>query len=334
MMNVRISELANVRIDKAACGTVKLLRFFIYSLIVLLFAQGASAQSVSATLKSDKDNIVIGDHLKVSLTVKYTKGLSVVLPKVADTLGNMDVIAVKMDTAQEGNNYVLVRTYTTSAFDSGAYHAGPVNIILKKATGEEDTIVSNMVPIAVNTLPVDTTKPLKAIKGPLEIPRSWREYVAYIGAGLLLWLTIVIAVMLFMKYRKQKPVVVERAKPKEPAHIWARAELKKLEEEKLWQKDEIKQYYSRLTDILRMYLEYRYGWLALESTTEEIEADMKGYNLKEKAKDYLLEILRAADLVKFAKMQPLPDINIRMMESANKFIDFTEAKETKGVETK
>ncbi len=229
----------------------------------------------------------------------------------------------------DGDKTVLSQVYTVSAYDSGEYHAGPVKIYFANSNGELDSALSNDIIVTVNTLDVDTAKPFKAIKAPLEVPYTWQEFIYYIIAGLLLIIAIVVAILLWKKYKKKKPVVVERPKPKDPAHIWARRELKKLEEEKLWQKNETKLYYSRLTDILRYYLEFRYGWYAMESTTEEIEEEMGNYKLKEKAKENLLAILRAADLVKFAKMIPLPDANMKAMENAYKFIDFTEPAENR-----
>jgi hypothetical protein len=317
LANVRISELANEKIH-----------LLIFAFLYLLFVQSSFAQSISATLKVDSTHILIGDHLNVTLTLKHSRGLQITMPATGDTLGNMDVINVKSDTGNAGNELLISRTYTVSAFDSGTYHAGPVMVFLKYATGDLDTLYSNQLPIQVTTVPVDTTKAIKPIKAPLEVPYSWKEFIPYMAAGALLLLSIAVIIILWLKFRKKKPVPVVKPKPKEPAHIWARAELKKLEEEKLWQKDEVKLYYSKLTDILRQYLEYRYNWQALESTTEEIEVDLPRYNLKEKAKDNLLEILRTADLVKFAKLLPLPDVNIRMMDSAYKFIDFTELKES------
>lgn len=305
----------------------------IHSLLVILshcLILPLAAQTISATLKADSNQIMIGDHLNVKLVVKHAEDLTLALPPVGDTLGNMELLqASKSDTTLGANFKTLTQTFTVSAYDSGEYHAGPVKIFFKNKNGVVDSILSNEVPILVNTLDVDTAKPFKAIKAPLEVPYSWKEFIPHIIAGVLLLVAIVIGVILWRKYRKQKPVVVERPKPKDPAHIWARKELQKLEEEKLWQKDEVKQYYSRLTDILRLYLEYRYGWLALESTTEEIEASIDQYHVKHKAKDSLLQILRSADLVKFAKMLPLPDANIRAMEDAYKFIEFTEPKEVK-----
>lgn len=312
-----ISEFPNFRIS-----SLTLLLSIVYCL--------SSHAQVSATLRADSTQIQIGDHLNIRLTVKSPNNLVVPFPVAADTLGNLEMVsAAKIDTSAEGSNKILSRLYTVSAYDSGEFHAGPVKIYFKNSSGELDSILSNDIPVTVNTLNVDTTKPFKAIKAPLDVPYSWREFIPYIIGAIVLLIAIIVGIVLWKKYRKPKPAVIERPKPKDPAHIWARKELKKLEEEKVWQGDDVKLYYSRLTDVLRLYVEYRYGWYAMESTTEEIQTEIENYNLKEKAKENLLSILRAADLVKFAKMIPMPDANIRAMESAYKFIDFTEPNENK-----
>ena len=250
------------------------------------------------------------------------------MPAVKDSIGNMELVAVgKLDTIHEATDDIYTQHYTVSAFDSGEFHAGPVPVVFRNGSGNIDTVFSNAVIVAVSTLPVDTTRPFKAIKGPLDVPFSWREFIPYIIGGIVLLLLIFTGIFLWMKYQKEKPKVEARPLPKDPAHIWARKELQKLADEKLWQSDQSKLYYSRLADILRLYLEYRYGWLALESTSQEIEEEIDNYNMKDKAKESLLPILRTADLVKFAKMLPTPDVNIKAMELANKFIDFTEPKE-------
>lgn len=304
-------------------------------LCMLCLVITAKSQSVSAELRADSTHIQIGDPLKIRLTVKYTNTLTVAFPKAADTLGNLETIEVaKVDTAKEANNIVLSQVYTVSAYDSGDFHAGPVVVYFTNSTGAVDSVLSNDIQIVAGSPAVDLEKPFKDVKAPLEVPYSWREFVSFKILIILLLLAAIIGILLYSKYYQNTPVVIERRKPKDPAHIWARKELKKLEEEKLWQKDEVKQYYSRITDILRMYLEYRYDWFALESTTEEIEAVLPKYKLKDKARESLLAILRAADLVKFAKMVPMPDANIKAMENAYKFIDFTEPSETKPEEKK
>ena len=97
-----------------------------------------------------------------------------------------------------------------------------------------------------------------------------------------------------------------------------------LKEKKLWQNDQIKQYYSGLTDILRTYLENRYRISALEQTTYEIVSTLKQQNLTEqKALNLLSFVLEYGDLAKFAKYKPLPDENDKSMKNAYAFIEKT-----------
>lgn len=293
-------------------------------ILAIAFVQTANAQSVSATLRVDSNEIMIGDPVHVNLSVKYRKGTLVMLPNITDTIGNMEVSeASKLDTIIDGNNITLSRTYTVSAYDSGEYHAGPVHVLYKNSTGGTDTLFSNQEMVTVNTLDVDTSKPIKAIKAPLEVPYKWQEFTYYIIGGVGLIIALIIGYLLWRRYRKNKPAMEERPRPKEPAHVWARKELKKLEEERLWQKDNVKQYYSRLTDILRFYLEYRYNWQAIESTTEEITAELPQYEINDIGKNLMLDTLRAADLVKFAKMMPAPDSNTKAMDNVKQFVEMT-----------
>jgi len=300
------------------------------AICILFSATTISAQSISATLKADSSHIVIGDPVNVKLTVKHSAGYQIAWPRVADTLGSLDIISAgKLDTTTEGANTVLSQTYSVSAYDSGSFHGGPVKVFFKTNTGVLDSVISNPVFVDVATIDVDTTKAFKAIKAPLEVPYVWQEFLWYIiGGTALLILLIVIAIVLW-QLKKRKPAVVERPRPKDPAHIWARKELKKLDEEKRWQQDDVKGYYSRLTEILRLYLEYRFNWMALESTTQEIEAEISQYEINDVAKNLLLETLRSSDFVKFAKMQPMPDANMKAMENAKGFIEMTVPVEVK-----
>ncbi len=298
--------------------------------ILFYHSQKLSAQIISVTLKADSNHIVIGDFLNVKLTVKFPKEEVVTMPSVFDSVGTMELVkSSKIDTTISGDTKIFSQTFTVSAYDSGNFRAGPLTILSKNKSGIIDTIISDYVFVRVATVAVDTTKPIKPIKEPLGVPYSWKEFIPYIIGGIVLLVLIIAFTYFIMRRKNKKPIVVERPKPKEPAHIWARKELKTLEEEKLWQHNEIKMYYSRLTDILRLYLEYRYNWFALESTTEEIIENISSYHISEDAKEKLLMILEQGDFVKFAKMTPLPDVNMKVMENSYSFIDLTEQTEIK-----
>lgn len=299
---------------------------------IIAFVQPAvvSAQEISAALKADSSAILIGDYLHVRLTVRFSKDLTVTMPLAKDTVGTMELVKLmKTDTAVDENFITYSQAYILSAYDSGLYRAGPQKVLFKNKDGIADSLFSDTLLIHVTTIPVDTAKAFKAIKEPLSVAYSLSEFIPVIIAGLLLIALLLVLFYFYRRRKNRKPVVVERARPKDPPHVWARKELKKLEEEKLWQLDEIKKYYSRLTDILRLYLEYRYGWLALESTTEKIREDISQYTIHGEAKDDLLNILQEGDLVKFAKSVPLPELNSKLMEKAYRFIDLTAVNESR-----
>jgi hypothetical protein len=114
-------------------------------------------------------------------------------------------------------------------------------------------------------------------------------------------------------------------KPKLPPHVIALQELDKLKNEELWQHEKVKDYYTRLTDIVRVYIEDRFTISAMEQTTFEI---LTSFNIKEeqiekKSFDELKEILEVSDLVKFAKFTPLPDENHMMLSNAYLFVKET-----------
>ncbi|MEI7802231.1 MAG: hypothetical protein WCI97_06285 [Bacteroidota bacterium] len=321
------SEKLKVKSEKWFSEAFSIGVFFFFGL-TLFFNTLSFAQAISANLKVDSTHIIIGDKLNVKFTLKYSTETGVTLPTVTDTLGNMELLsASKVDTSVSGNNKTLTQSYVVSAYDSGNYHLGPLKIYFKNTAGNRDSILSDFVFVKVATVTVDTSKPFKAIKAPLEVPFSIKEFLPCIIGGIAaLILLLVLIYILWRRSKRHKPVTLEKPKPKDPPHIWARRELKKLEEEKLWQNDAVKNYYSRLTDIMRLYLEYRYNWFALESTTEEIEDNFSNYPVNENAKEQLLSILRKGDLVKFAKQLPLPNDNVKAMENAYSFIDLTEAK--------
>lgn len=293
----------------------------------LLVCYGSFAQSIELSLKADSTNILIGDFLHVEMAVKY-KGLSnIVWPGKATMLGNMEVVSASAIDTQTANGFdVLKQDIIVSAYDSGEYTIGPV-YVLYNTGGKVDTVFSNDIAISVTTLDVDTTRAIMPIKAPLKVPMTWQELLPYIILGFAASLVIAAIVLVVLTRKKKQPATQQRERPKDPPHIWAKRELRQLEEEKLWQKDDVKGYYSRLTDILRLYLEYRYNMPALESTTDEIDIEIVKYHVKHKAKDALMETLKLADLVKFAKMLPGPDKHMGSMQQAHLFIDLTAPKE-------
>jgi hypothetical protein len=314
-----------------------LLRFVLVSCLLSLISC-LSAQ-VSATFKSDSTKVEIGDHLVMKLVINAQPGTEVILPKFdADSIGpNLEII--KRDTVDKaalGGDTIYSQNIIMSAYEQGRYFLSPLKIYFRnKTTGVVDSAYTNDWQLTVTAPAVDTTKPIKSIKAPLKVVYKLNEFTWWIVAGILL-LAAIIAFILYRRYKKKPAPVVTRPRPKEPAHIWANKELKKLEQEKLWQTDQVKQYHSRLTDILRSYLEYRFGYYAMEATTEEIITEVNKREIGMDASARLRDTLRLADFVKFAKMSPAPDQNTKSIQDAFAFVEMTKPKieETNNINNK
>ncbi|MDR2010966.1 MAG: hypothetical protein LBQ22_10855 [Bacteroidales bacterium] len=145
------------------------------------------------------------------------------------------------------------------------------------------------------------------------------------------WWIIIIALLLaagliyyFLFYKKDKKPAIFRAKPKEPAHLTALRELEKIRKEKIWAKGLIKEFHVQVTDVIRNYIEDRFGINAKEMTTTEILSSFSGTDyLDNENIQKLKQMLELADTVKFAKYQPLQNENDLSLNNAVGIVEST-----------
>lgn len=171
--------------------------------------------------------------------------------------------------------------------------------------------------------PQDSTQFLADIKTIVEEPIQLEDFAIFFYAVLAL-LLVFLAIYVFKKFNK-KDEIEEEAIPEiiRPAHEIAEEKLDGLKSQKLWQQGLIKEYQSKLTFIIREYLENRYDVRALESTTHEILADLKKHDFDSSLNANLSEILTMADLVKFAKAKPGESIHESFMIKAYELVNET-----------
>jgi hypothetical protein len=186
----------------------------------------------------------------------------------------------------------------------------------------KDTIRTAQLYLIVLTVPVGNAKDINDIKPPYSAPFTIAEILLYILIGVGVIILAFVIWFLVKKYRKE-PIFAAR-KLIEPAHVVAIRELDKLRAEKLWQQSKGKEYYTRLTEIIRVYLEQRYEILALEMTSDEIIHALRNIMVEDMTSiDLLRKMFTTADLVKFAKLQTLPDENEINLLNAYQFVNNT-----------
>ena len=184
--------------------------------------------------------------------------------------------------------------------------------------------------IVVSTFKIDSTSMLIDIKPVKNLPFRFGEVSGYFGGTVLMLVLLGFAIYLLARHlAKRGKSIADLFKPEPPlpAHIVAIAALEQLQNQKLWQNNKHKEYYSALTDILRTYIDGRFGVGAMEMTTDEIIDAIKELDLNQKLSMDLVSLLRDADLVKFAKATPEAAENESAFSKVYYFVE-----ETKPVE--
>ncbi|MBI9032872.1 MAG: hypothetical protein JEZ03_00235 [Bacteroidales bacterium] len=273
--------------------------------LVLLFVNlMAWSQSVDVTI--DTNEILIGDQVKMKLMFKGNQSDQVLWPVIEDTLSKqIEVVSKsKIDTLIQGDILQLEQLLTLTSFDSG-YHVIPsLQFDFKKI---DDTIIQSIDSdarlLTVHAVEIDTTQAIMDIKPPLYAPIALAEIIPWVagiaGGGLL----IALIVFLFLKFKRKEVTEVLKFVPEIPPHLWAIEELEKVKLEKLWQSGKIKEYYTRITDVTRKYIELRYHIDALEMTSDEVLLSLKD-KVHPDCFSKLNESMFLSDMVKFAKAQP------------------------------
>ncbi len=295
---------------------------------LFLLAAGISLQAQLIRVESgvSSDSIMIGDQVKFTVHVEVADNVAFEMPMLRDTLTReLEVLyPYSADTSRAGGSVVVDHAYIITGFDAGMQLI-PALPVLYEYNDITDTALSMPLLIQVFDPVVDTTQQIRPIKPPINTPVTLKEVLPWIFLGIGAWLagTLIAALIWMYRQRRRDPEIFS-IRPQEPAHIVAFRELDRLKEKKLWESGQVKQYYTELTGITRRYIESQYGIPAMERTTGEILDAFGRSNTDDPLLDEMLkELLELADLVKFAKEDPLPVDNQTNLNNAYLFVQKT-----------
>jgi hypothetical protein len=304
--------------------------FILY--VFLVFPLVSRGQEVSVTAAFDTSRILIGDQINFSIVIDQPSDLKLSLPLFRDSLNrHIEILSgPSIDTAGVSDDKIrITEKYLITSFDSGFYRIDPVYAEKSDASGIKRyySDYSVLEVARVNLTPPDTAAKIFDIVAPYRAPVTLGEILPWILILLLASAIVWLIIRFIRKFKRTRQEVVMPVNI-EPAHIIAFRELEKLKNEKLWQRGEIKKYYTRLTEIIRQYLENRFQVYSLELTTSEtLEALIKTGFRKDESYNRLKSVLTGADLVKFAKYRPEPDENEICFASSWDFVTATKVAE-------
>ncbi|MFI3296015.1 MAG: hypothetical protein R3Y59_00105 [bacterium] len=303
----------------------------IFSVILFISTVSVGAQvSVSASL--DSIALFIGEQTKLTLQVNQPADRFVQFPFCSDTVvsGLEIVSSLAVDTQRLDDGSIQVQnSYLLTSFDSAVIYIPPFEFV-----DGEDTLLSNSLSLKIVDMPVDTTQQAIAdIKGVYSPPFNWAYFWTVFSIIFFSVALIALIAWLIYRYMKNRGEVVEEEEvyvDPRTAYQIAIEDLSDLQEQKLWQSEKYKLYYTQLTDIVRTYIKRRFAIGALEQSTEELLTEYKDMKLpKEQSKSMTLlrDMLQISDLVKFAKWVPVAEDNVRIFEQAKEFVELTKITE-------
>ena len=285
-------------------------------LIIFLVSYLSSLSSLAQVkVESSLSSVemLVGQQVELSLSATTDENASVVFPKEAllpegiEVLGFVEVPDEKVDGGQVRHR----RNYVLTSFQDTLYYLPPFTV---KVDGKDYT--ANQLALKVLTIDVDTTNYAQYF-GPKDVQDNpfW--------LSVLLLVLLAVLYYLYIRLRDNKPVIahiriVKRLLP----HQKAMKAIEEIKADKMVTSEDPKEYYTRLTDTLRKYIEERYGFNAMEMTSSEI-IDQLMKNADQESLAELRQLFLTADLVKFAKYSTLINENDANLVSAVDFINKT-----------
>ncbi len=309
-------------------------QFIIYT-IFLFSSFNMHAQNLTVDARIDSSVIVIGGQTALTFEINQLPGNKVQTPIFADTIiGGIEIVEpLKQDTTKADNGNILVKQrYVVTSFEDSLLYIPPYPFVLNG-----DTVWSKSLSLkVVQPFQIDTTSnQIADIKTVMEPPFNWK---AIVRIALIVLLILIVCILIFFVVRRliQKKPIFESSTPEPqlPPHVIALTQLDRIRNEKAWQHNRTKQFHTEITDTLRVYIENVYNVPCMEMTSEEILSNLNHLKFENKnVFSALVQILKLADLVKFAKWDATPDEHELSLTNAYLFVNETMIDEETVVET-
>lgn len=293
--------------------------------IILVISWMSTFAQYTVEAKIDSMEMFIGQQVHVTVSVVAPTNARVSFPRFKPEQQVTAGVEIVHDStlvvqSAENNQSLFAHIYTLTSFDGKLYYIPPFSVTI-----DGKSFKSRSLALKVMEVEIDTTKAEQYFgpKGVQDNPFLWSDWSGIFAFSILMLLLAILGYYLYLRMRDNKPIIthikiVKRMLP----HQKAMKEIEQIKAEKMVISENPKEYYTKLTDTLRKYIEERYGFRAMEMTSAEI-IDRLMSSQDQGAIDELRVLFQTADLVKFAKYSTLINENDINLVNAVAFIDHT-----------
>ena len=294
-------------------------------LIVLITSVLQLSAQVQVEASIDSIQIFVGEQVHVTLSATAKEQSKVEFPQFKPTeyiTPGIEVLgAEELESKEQDNGFVTRQmVYTMTSFDDTLYYIPPMKVKIDGKPYESKSLALKVLTIEVDTTNVDQ------FFGPKDVqdnPFQWSDWSLSFWLSVLMLVLLAVIYYLYLRLRDNKPIIthiriVKRLLP----HQKALQQIEQIKADKMVASENSKEYYTKLTDTIRKYIEERYGFSAMEMTSSEI-IDHLMATQDESALSELRHLFLTADLVKFAKYSTLINENDANLVNAIDFINQT-----------
>ena len=263
--------------------------------VFLLVCFSLSAQAIRSSV--DKNTILIGERITYTLTVGLPSPEYTVSINIPDSIPHFEILEKNGGNGKDKEgNFVWQQKIVFTSFDSGSFTFPGLLYKIEHLNTSSQPLSTNQLKIEVGYMPLDKGGLPRDIKSILNVEFvDW--FWVYIAAGILLLLLILFFMWRYFK-KKKKVIVLVSAKGAYEEALLALDELKKANEQRSLG---VKEYHTKLADVLRNYYGRTVNQNFSNKTTQEILLKLKSHELKAETASHVTEALATGDAVKFAK---------------------------------
>ena len=277
---------------------------FRFALVLFLLTSNIYSQEVIFKVKIDSQKVAVATQFEITLEAVTSESISVQFPKYEQLSNEFEILNQgKVLRIVENKNIKFTKKLTLINFKLDSLTVPPFRISYSKSGDSTKYFtVTDSLKLIVIPPTLDSAATYRDIKPPIEVPLKWKDIAEY---SLYVLVAIILCLLVYYLFnRKKKIIIVEEEKIILPPEVIALQQLEELEKEKLIEKNEVKLFYSRISDLLKIYFESRFSFLAVEQTTNEILYELKVKIPDKELYSAIKELLQTSDLVKFAKLIP------------------------------
>ena len=316
-------------------GDVKVMMKVLLVLVIYHLSLFTSSAQVSVEASIDQIEMLVGQQVHVTLKAVVKKDAKVEFPQFQPTqyvTPGVEVLSCQPQEEKESDNGLVEQSmiYTLTSFDDTLYYIPPLNVKVDGKPYQSKSLALKVLTMDVDTTHVEQFFPPKGVQAN---PFEWSEWSLIFWLSTILLIISVLTYYIYIRLRDNKPIITKiRIVKKLLPHQKAMKEIEQIKADKMVTAENSKEYYTKLTDTLRKYIEERYGFNAMEMTSSEIIEHLTA-SQDQKALDELRQLFTTADLVKFAKYSTLINENDMNLVNAIEFINQTKLENVPTEET-